>query len=122
MAAQTEPRSGIFYGWTFGETGWNVGMDENLKRIGRFAFHLSIKDRDLATPPGSPAEGDTYIIAASATDDWAGKEGQIAVWVPGTPSGAWAYATPRTGWVCFIEDEVKLAAFYGGVWSAGIAI
>lgn len=122
MAAQTEPRSGIFYGWTFGETGWNVGMDENLKRIGRFGFHLSIKDRDLATPPVSPAEGDTYIIAASATDAWAGKEGQIAVWAPGTPSGAWAYGVPRTGWICFIEDEAKIAAFYGGVWSAGISI
>ena len=41
MAAKTEPRSGIFYGWTFGETGWNAGMDANLIRLGRFGFHLS---------------------------------------------------------------------------------
>lgn len=32
MAASTEPRSGLFYGWSLGENGWNTGMDANLLR------------------------------------------------------------------------------------------
>lgn len=122
MAAKTEPRSGLFFGWTFGETGWNSGMDANLTRLGRFGFHLSALSRALATPPASPADGATYIVGADPTDAWAGRAGQVAVWVPGTPAGSWAFAVPRTGWVVFVEDETKLAAFYGGAWSAGIAI
>jgi len=65
MPSSTEPRSGLFYGWSLGESGWNVQMDSNLKRIGRFGFHLSIKDRDLTAPPGSPTAGDTYIVKAN---------------------------------------------------------
>ena len=118
MPSSTEPRSGLFYGWSLGESGWNAQMDSNLKRIGRFGFHLSIKDRDLTAPPGSPTAGDTYIPAATATGAWAGKETQVAVW----DGAAWVFDVPRTGWVAFIEDEAKLSAFYSGAWSAGIAI
>lgn len=122
MAASTEPRSGLFYGWSYGENGWNTGMDANMTRLGRFGFHLSAKDRDLTAPPASPAAGDTYIVGAAPTGAWAGHAGHVAVWVPGTPAGAWAFGVPRTGWVAFIEDETKLAAYYGGAWSAGVAL
>ena len=118
MASSTETRSGLKYGWALGESGWNTEMDANLLAIGRFAFHLSIKDRDLATPPGSPAAGDTYIIAASPTGAWAGKEKQIAIW----DGAAWVFGVPRVGWVAYIEDEEKLTAYKSGGWSAGIAI
>lgn len=118
MPAQTEVRSSLFYGWTFGENGWNSGMDQNMLRLGRFGFHLSIKDRDLTTPPGSPAVGDTYIPAATATGAWAGKEGQVATW-SGT---AWIFGVPRVGWVAYIEDEEKLSAYKAAGWSVGVAI
>jgi len=120
MAAKTEPRSGLNYGWNFGETGWNVGMDANLTRLGRFGFHLSALSRALATPPASPADGATYIVAASPTDAWAGRAGAVAVWVAGTP-GQWVFATPRTGWFAFIEDESVMSVFKSGAWSAGVA-
>ena len=118
MAAQTEPRSGLKYGWALGESGWNNEMDANLKAIGRFAYHLSVKDRNLTAPPGSPASGDTYIVAASATGAWAGKDGQVALW----DGAAWVFGVPRLGWLCYVEDEEKLSAYKAGGWSAGIAI
>lgn len=118
MAAKTEPRSGLQFGWNLGESGWNVGTDANWLRLGRFGFHLSVIDRDLATPPGSPAAGATYIVAASPTGAWAGKEGQVAVWA----GSAWVFGTPRVGWIAYIEDEEKLSAYKAGGWSAGIAI
>lgn len=118
MAASTEPRSGLFYAWSLGESGWNLGMDANLLAIGRFAFHLSVKDRDLATPPASPVAGDTYIVAASPTDAWAGNEGKVAIWA----GSAWAFGTPRLGWVAYVEDEEVLTAYKAAGWSAGVAI
>lgn len=118
MAAQTEGRFGLQYGWTLGESGWNVGMDANLLKLGRVGVHLSVKDRDLATPPGSPAAGDTYIVAASPTGAWSGHADHVAVRV----GAAWEFYVPRIGWIAYVEDEEKLSAFKAAGWSAGIAI
>lgn len=118
MPSSTEPRSGLHYGWTLGESGWNAQMDANLLRLGRVGFHLSVKDRDLTTPPGTPAAGDTYIVAASPTGAWSGHAAEIALWT----GSAWAFYAPRTGYLAYIEDEQKLSIFRAGAWSAGIAI
>jgi hypothetical protein len=77
-----------------------------------------VKDRDLTTPPASPAEGDRYIVPAGATGAWAGKTSQIAVHIAGT----WEFHDPKVGWLAYIEDEAKLAVFQPTGWSAGIAI
>ena len=119
MAAQTEPRSGLKYGWILGEGGWNVGMDANLLFLGRAGVHLSVLDRDVADPTTlTPAEGDTYIVAASATGAWASHDGHVAVW----DGAAWVFYTPRVGGVAYVEDEEKLTAYKATGWSAGIAI
>ena len=115
--ANTDPNLGLNYGWTLGESGWDTGMDANLTRLGA-VVGLSVKDRDLATPPASPANGDRYLIPAAATGVWAGKTNQIAVRI----ADAWEYHTPKIGWLCYIEDEAKLSAYKATVWSAGIAI
>lgn len=118
MPSSTEPRSGLKFGWSLGESGWHTEMDANLISLGRFAYHLSVIDRDLATPPGSPAAGATYIVGPSPTGAWSGQANAVAVW-SGT---AWVFATPRLGWVAYIEDEQKLSVFRAGAWSAGITI
>lgn len=120
MAAQTEPRSGLQHSAPLGEANWDTWMNANLLRLGRFAFHLSVKDRDLTTPPGSPVDGDTYIVAAAPTGAWAGKAGQVAVW--NAIGGEWVFGVPRVGWTAYLEDEQKLTVFKAGGWSAGIAI
>jgi hypothetical protein len=119
MAASTEPRSGLSYGWALGENNWKDAMDANLLKIGRVGFHLSVKDRNLTAPPGAPAAGDTYIPAATATGLWVGLENRIVVW-SGT---AWVSYTARAGWLAYIEDEAVLSVFKTGTnWSAGVAI
>ena len=118
MPSSTEPRSGLKYGWILGESGWSAEMQANLLRLGRFGFHPSVKDRDLATPPGTPAAGDTYIVAAAATGAWAGKETQVALW----DGAAWVFGVPRTGWTAVIEGKGVISTFSAGAWSAGIAI
>jgi hypothetical protein len=118
MAASSEPRSGLSYGWTLGENNWNTAMDNNILWLGRFATHLSVKDRDLATPPGSPVSGDTYIVATGGTGSWSGQSGKVAIW----SGSAWVFGTPRTGWLAYIEDEQKMSVYRSSAWSAGIAI
>lgn len=73
---------------------------------------LSVLDRDLATPPGSPADGDRYIVASSATDAWTGWEQSVACFY----AGAWLRLVPRPGWLCWINDEDQLAFWDGAVW------
>ena len=113
----TDPNLGLNYNWTLGESGWDTGMDANLKRLGA-VVGLSVKDRGLTTPPASPVNGDRYIVPTGATGVWAGKTGQIAVRI----GDAWEYHLPKLGWLCFIEDEALLSAYKAAGWSAGIAI
>ncbi len=115
--ASIDPNLGLTYGWTLGESGWGSGMDANLKRLGA-TVGLSVKDRDLTTPPASPANGDRYIVPAAATGAWAGKANQIAVRI----AGAWEFHAPQVGWLCYLEDEAKLTVFKATSWSAGLAI
>ena len=117
MAALQGPNLGVNYGWSVRESGWHTGMDANLKLLDA-VLHLSVKSRAVATPPGSPANGDRYIVASSPTGAWAGKASQIAVRI----EGAWTFVVPKIGWTCFIEDESVLSAYKSTGWSAGLAI
>ena len=40
---------------------------------------LSVLDRDLTAPPGSPADGDRYIVGSGATGDRAGWDLNVAL-------------------------------------------
>jgi len=73
-----------------------------------------IVDKDLATPPGSPANGAAYIVATGATGAWAGKDGQIAYWL--TSVGVWSFVVPVNGWSFWVTDEAKRYELSGGVW------
>ena len=73
---------------------------------------LSVKDRDLAAAPGSPADGDRYIVASGATGVWAGWDLNIALWA----DGAWLRLPPRTGWRAWVEDEGVLLVYDGSAW------
>ncbi|MFZ1726333.1 MAG: DUF2793 domain-containing protein [Albidovulum sp.] len=74
--------------------------------------HLSVLDRDLTAPPGSPADGDRYIVASGATGDWAGWDLNVALFT----DGAWLRLPPRTGWRAWVEDEQLLLVFDGAGW------
>jgi len=73
---------------------------------------LSVLDRDLAAPPGSPAEGARYIVAAGATGAWSGWSGDVALW----SDGAWLRLPARTGWRVWVEDEGLLLVYDGAGW------
>lgn len=55
---------------------------------------LVVVSADLTLPPADPAFGDRYIVGGSATGDWAGQDGAIAV---ADPEG-WLFYAPQPGW------------------------
>jgi hypothetical protein len=74
---------------------------------------LSVKDRDLASPPGSPAEGDRYIVAGGASGAWAGHASHVAAWL----NGAWNFFPPKEGWIAWVAGEDTLLTFGPSGWT-----
>jgi hypothetical protein len=77
----------------------------------------TIIDKDLTEPPGSPSDGDTYIVGAtpSGASAWTGHDDDIAYY-DGT---SWDFHTPSEGWRVWILDEDEPYVFVGA--SAGWA-
>jgi len=89
----------------------HVTHNEALRALDAIV-QLGVLDRDLATPPGSPVDGDRYIVAAGASGEWAGMENRIAVF----QDGAWTFYEPREGWLCWVIDEDMLTVWNGSAW------
>ena len=73
---------------------------------------LAVLDRDLSAPPLSPAEGDRYIVGASASGDWAGKTNQIAAF----DGAIWQFYPPEPGWTAYLVDEAQLVLWNATAW------
>jgi hypothetical protein len=116
MTTTTEPNSGLFTNenFTSGQAGWADNWVANQKRIGRIGFQLTIIDRDLTAPPGSPSDGDTYIPASVASGDWTGLENHVVVYE--LSSTSWIDYTPREGWTAFVSDENVSIGYNGSAW------
>lgn len=88
-------------------------VNENFRWAEFFACGGGIKDRDLATPPGSPVDGDAYLVASSATGAWSGEDGNIAMYL-GT---AWAFVSPIEGMQIYVNDEDTRLIYDGSAWN-----
>jgi hypothetical protein len=74
-------------------------------------MHCAIEDRDLATPPGSPVEGASYIVAGSPTGLWTGHAGDIAIYFSG-----WYFVDPFEGLTVRVKDENISLTYDGAAW------
>lgn len=71
-------------------------------------------DRDTSAPPGSPQEGDVYIVGPSGSGLWSGHDDDIAAYL----SGDWLYTTPVEGFTCYLSDENITVFWNGAAWVA----
>lgn len=108
---QNDPNLGLNYAWEFGESGWNVGMDANLLKLGSIV-QLSVLSDNLINPPSSPTIGDRHIIADGAIDVWINHGRRIALWI----DGSWQIYVPKDGWLCWIISRKTLAVFDEEEW------
>lgn len=103
------PGLGLGYGWNHGESGVDVknGFDANFLTTS-VLLNLSVKSR-TTTLPGSPANGDIYIVPAGA----GGNANRVAA----RSAGEWHYFTPKRNWEARVEDESDaLVRFNGSAW------
>lgn len=78
--------------------------------------HLSV-ETITATPPTTVAGdvGKRWLVDASATGAWAGKDGQIALC---TAANTWRFFAPAEGWRCDVRDEDIAYRYSGTAWGA----
>lgn len=75
---------------------FTITLDANLIPVDP-SVHRTVDGR-LTAPPGAPADGSVYAIAAGATGDWAGKGGMIAK----RRGTAWVYENPLPGHIVLV--------------------
>ena len=75
-------------------------------------YQDSVKDKDLVTPPTTPTAKDRYIVKATATGAWVGKDTQIAEW----DGAKWLFYTPVIGTTVYVDDEQKQYSWNGTAW------
>ena len=73
---------------------------------------MAVISRTLTAPPGSPADGNRYIVASGGTGAWAGWDLNIAYYV----DGAWTKLVPQAGWIAWVESESTHLRWSGSTW------
>lgn len=83
-------------------------------------LHLAVESRAAGTPPAAPVPGQSWIVAPSASGDWAGHGGDIAAF----QAGGWSFLLPREGCLAWVRDEGRFAirthtGWRSDAWPAG---
>lgn len=113
------PNIGLDYEWDLGADGWKTGMDDNLALLDNLAqARINFELKSVSAQPGSPNNGDAYIIGASPTGaDWGvgspNREDSFAVWYTNT---GWHFAAPREGWRIYDASANRYYRFDGAAW------
>lgn len=112
MALTNGPNLGLLVNGNLGESHYSElmaawrGLDELIQ--------CSVINRTTATPPGSPADGDAYIVAGSPTGAWVGHTGKIARW--SSVASAWEFYTPKAGWRAHVVAENATLTYVSSTW------
>ncbi|MBI1251275.1 MAG: DUF2793 domain-containing protein [Alphaproteobacteria bacterium] len=91
----------------------HVTVNESLSLLDRIV-QLSVISATTSAQPGSPADGDIYILPPGKTGAaWGGfADHALAHYL----DGAWAQITPRLGWRAFVQDENTLVRRAASSW------
>lgn len=89
-----------------------ITHNDNMKFLD-ILTQASCINRTTATPPGSPSDGDTYIIATSPTGAWSGKDLNVTAYL----DGVWRFFPPHVGWVFWVAAENALKVWNGTSWT-----
>lgn len=78
------------------------------------ALHACVEDVMVA-PPGDPALGEAWIVAAGSTGAWVDKVGQLAGWT----EGGWRFLAPTPGMIVWNKAEGHWIHWTGSGWADG---
>lgn len=78
-------------------SGWDsfvVTLSDGTVYPAKLLFPLGVSvEAQQNAPPGSPSNGQAYLVGTSGSGDWAGQSNKVAVRI----AGAWGYITPYDG-------------------------
>ncbi len=83
----------------------------------QYAYQQAVINSTTSTPPGSPVKGDRYIVKATGTGAWTGKDNNIA-WYDGA---AWQFDIPAAGWTAWDNAQATQLYFTGSAWTHATA-
>jgi len=95
-------------------------VNEQIRRTEAGAGRYPVADR-VTAPPGTCADGANYIIIATATGAFNGKEGQIATAVGTNAASGWYYrelGAIDEGVLAYVQDEDAEYKWDGSAWVA----
>lgn len=65
---------------------------------------------ESVNPPAAPGEGESWIVAAGATGEWAAQDGKLAA----RQSGNWLFAVPSNGMRVFDRSSGQMLLYRDG--------
>lgn len=108
MPARATPGLGLIAFWDVGSP-YKDEMDANLRILSAIVQGRVINR--VASLPGSPTNGQIYIVTSGANAN------QIAV----RDNGAWVYIVPITGWRMYDTTAARAIEFTGSAWRETLA-
>lgn len=72
-------------------------------------LHCAIEN-EAAAPPATAGDGNSWLVGAAATGEWASHDGEIAC----RQAGAWLFVVPRDGLRIFNRASGQLMLYAGG--------
>ncbi len=94
-----------------GQDGAETLLNTGLQQIDAL-MHLAVESRSTTAEPGSPANGQIWLVPTSATGtDWAGEDGKLAHYYDG-----WTFTAPVEGVVMWVKDEDASWTYDGTLW------
>lgn len=89
----------------------HVFVNDGFRTLDALA-QLAAIDKDATAPPGSPTNGDTYLVGVGATGLWGTQDNNVAYYDDG-----WYFFTPKVGWLAMVTDESLLYRYTGTGWA-----
>lgn len=111
MPSSQNGNLGLNSGYTAGDNGWTAQHNFNWDALDALT-QATVKSMTTTAPPGSPANGDAYIVPAGATGAWASQTNKIAAW----QRSAWAFYTPKNGWQVYNQTDGGDYLYNGSAW------
>jgi len=79
-------------------------------------MHAAIES-ETPTPPATPVDGKSWLVATSATGAWTGQSGKLAC----RQGGQWIFVQPSDGMTILNKTTGQITRRVGGVWKAPTA-
>lgn len=96
--------------WEAAQAQPEVTVNEALRWLEAFAPLIVVAQQNA--PPGSPADGDRYLVGTAGSGAWSGHNNEVALYL----GLAWAFKTAPTGTQAYLTGAAAEKRYLGGVW------